>query len=184
MFQAQAVTLTVAQAFKVAFEFWQVSKEGESCLRTLWVGSGIEQTVEEGWQSAMGWGGEAKAQESGLTGSQLHHFPGLTLDRSLHLPESQCPHLKNWEQHPRVLVRVKGNLQFLSSLLETSCWPPESGLSLPPAQQLLGVERWGQGLPHTVLWFCREGEKRKSEPRRRGRPEWGPPRQCPRVEEP
>lgn len=26
-FQAQAVTLTVAQAFKVAFEFWQVSKE-------------------------------------------------------------------------------------------------------------------------------------------------------------
>uniref|UniRef100_A0A2I3HQQ7 Low density lipoprotein receptor adaptor protein 1 n=1 Tax=Nomascus leucogenys TaxID=61853 RepID=A0A2I3HQQ7_NOMLE len=28
-FQAQAVTLTVAQAFKVAFEFWQVSKEGE-----------------------------------------------------------------------------------------------------------------------------------------------------------
>uniref|UniRef100_A0A8C8ZRV0 Low density lipoprotein receptor adapter protein 1 n=1 Tax=Prolemur simus TaxID=1328070 RepID=A0A8C8ZRV0_PROSS len=26
---AQAVTLTVAQAFKVAFEFWQVSKEGE-----------------------------------------------------------------------------------------------------------------------------------------------------------
>lgn len=66
MFQAQAVTLTVAQAFKVAFEFWQVSKEGESCLRTLWVGSGIEQAVEEGWQSAMGWGGEAKAQESGL----------------------------------------------------------------------------------------------------------------------
>lgn len=29
-FQAQAVTLTVAQAFKVAFEFWQVSKEGET----------------------------------------------------------------------------------------------------------------------------------------------------------
>ncbi|XP_030887857.1 low density lipoprotein receptor adapter protein 1 [Leptonychotes weddellii] len=27
VFQAQAVTLTVAQAFKVAFEFWQVSKE-------------------------------------------------------------------------------------------------------------------------------------------------------------
>uniref|UniRef100_A0A803THZ5 Low density lipoprotein receptor adaptor protein 1 n=1 Tax=Anolis carolinensis TaxID=28377 RepID=A0A803THZ5_ANOCA len=27
---AQAVTLTVAQAFKVAFEFWQASKEGES----------------------------------------------------------------------------------------------------------------------------------------------------------
>lgn len=32
VFQAQAVTLTVAQAFKVAFEFWQVSKEGESSL--------------------------------------------------------------------------------------------------------------------------------------------------------
>lgn len=32
VFQAQAVTLTVAQAFKVAFEFWQVSKEGESFL--------------------------------------------------------------------------------------------------------------------------------------------------------
>lgn len=29
VWQAQAVTLTVAQAFKVAFEFWQVSKEGE-----------------------------------------------------------------------------------------------------------------------------------------------------------
>nr|XP_035970811.1 low density lipoprotein receptor adapter protein 1 isoform X1 [Halichoerus grypus] len=28
---AQAVTLTVAQAFKVAFEFWQVSKEGCPC---------------------------------------------------------------------------------------------------------------------------------------------------------
>lgn len=28
--QAQAVTLTVAQAFKVAFEFWQASKEGKS----------------------------------------------------------------------------------------------------------------------------------------------------------
>lgn len=26
--QAQAVTLTVAQAFKVAFEFWQAAKEG------------------------------------------------------------------------------------------------------------------------------------------------------------
>lgn len=35
VFQAQAVTLTVAQAFKVAFEFWQVSKEGESCSGTL-----------------------------------------------------------------------------------------------------------------------------------------------------
>lgn len=28
--QAQAVTLTVAQAFKIAFEFWQAAKEGES----------------------------------------------------------------------------------------------------------------------------------------------------------
>lgn len=28
LFQAQAVTLTVAQAFKVAFEFWQNTKEG------------------------------------------------------------------------------------------------------------------------------------------------------------
>lgn len=35
VFQAQAVTLTVAQAFKVAFEFWQVSKEGESSSRAL-----------------------------------------------------------------------------------------------------------------------------------------------------
>lgn len=26
--QAQAVTLTVAQAFRVAFEFWEVAKEG------------------------------------------------------------------------------------------------------------------------------------------------------------
>lgn len=26
--QAQAVTLTVAQAFRVAFEFWQAAKEG------------------------------------------------------------------------------------------------------------------------------------------------------------
>uniref|UniRef100_A0A8C1N0I4 Low density lipoprotein receptor adaptor protein 1b n=1 Tax=Cyprinus carpio TaxID=7962 RepID=A0A8C1N0I4_CYPCA len=29
---AQAVTLTVAQAFRVAFEFWQAAKEGISCL--------------------------------------------------------------------------------------------------------------------------------------------------------
>lgn len=35
VFQAQAVTLTVAQAFKVAFEFWQASKEGESFLRGI-----------------------------------------------------------------------------------------------------------------------------------------------------
>lgn len=28
--QAQAVTLTVAQAFKIAFEFWQAAKEGEA----------------------------------------------------------------------------------------------------------------------------------------------------------
>lgn len=27
--QAQAVTLTVAQAFRVAFEFWQAAKEGK-----------------------------------------------------------------------------------------------------------------------------------------------------------
>ncbi len=33
--QAQAVTLTVAQAFRVAFEFWQAAKEGISCLSFL-----------------------------------------------------------------------------------------------------------------------------------------------------
>uniref|UniRef100_A0A670Y9D0 Low density lipoprotein receptor adaptor protein 1 n=1 Tax=Pseudonaja textilis TaxID=8673 RepID=A0A670Y9D0_PSETE len=32
---AQAVTLTVAQAFKVAFEFWQASKEGECEIQLL-----------------------------------------------------------------------------------------------------------------------------------------------------
>uniref|UniRef100_A0A669PPE7 Low density lipoprotein receptor adaptor protein 1 n=1 Tax=Phasianus colchicus TaxID=9054 RepID=A0A669PPE7_PHACC len=30
---AQAVTLTVAQAFKIAFEFWQASKEGDNCCK-------------------------------------------------------------------------------------------------------------------------------------------------------
>lgn len=67
VFQAQAVTLTVAQAFKVAFEFWQVSKEGESCSRTLWAGGGVEGAAE-GWQSRVGRGGEwmVKALESGL----------------------------------------------------------------------------------------------------------------------
>lgn len=29
--QAQAVSLTVAQAFRVAFEFWEVAKEGTEC---------------------------------------------------------------------------------------------------------------------------------------------------------
>lgn len=34
--QAQAVTLTVAQAFKIAFEFWQAAKEGEPYPLFTW----------------------------------------------------------------------------------------------------------------------------------------------------
>lgn len=35
VFQAQAVALTVAQAFTVAFELWQVAKEGRKCTLVL-----------------------------------------------------------------------------------------------------------------------------------------------------
>lgn len=47
VFQAQAVTLTVAQAFKVAFEFWQVSKEGESSSWALGVTLAEAGTTQE-----------------------------------------------------------------------------------------------------------------------------------------
>ncbi|GAB5574706.1 low density lipoprotein receptor adapter protein 1 isoform X1 [Prionailurus iriomotensis] len=47
MAQAQAVTLTVAQAFKVAFEFWQVSKEESNACR-LRVKEKREKASQEG----------------------------------------------------------------------------------------------------------------------------------------
>lgn len=40
--QAQAVALTVAQAFTIAFELWQVAKEGRSIKKSL-----SSQSVEE-----------------------------------------------------------------------------------------------------------------------------------------
>ncbi|XP_030075345.1 low density lipoprotein receptor adapter protein 1 [Microcaecilia unicolor] len=49
---AQAVTLTVAQAFKVAFEFWQVAREGkEKWEKTLLDGEALHTAPTEGSES-------------------------------------------------------------------------------------------------------------------------------------
>ncbi|XP_069478832.1 low density lipoprotein receptor adapter protein 1 isoform X2 [Ambystoma mexicanum] len=46
---AQAVTLTVAQAFKVAFEFWQVAREGkEKLVKSGSDGEGVSSSQSEG----------------------------------------------------------------------------------------------------------------------------------------
>lgn len=37
-----------------------MSKEGESCSKTLWVGGSVRGGIEEGWQSSVGWGGDGK----------------------------------------------------------------------------------------------------------------------------
>uniref|UniRef100_A0A8B9KFZ2 PID domain-containing protein n=1 Tax=Astyanax mexicanus TaxID=7994 RepID=A0A8B9KFZ2_ASTMX len=52
---AQAVTLTVAQAFRVAFEFWQAAKEGTLCLVgfSAKVATGNLLNLEEGGIMAM-----------------------------------------------------------------------------------------------------------------------------------
>lgn len=71
VFQAQAVTLTVAQAFKVAFEFWQVSKEGELCSDTV-CGGGAEGALKACWVLGAG-EGVGKA----WTDSHLHPLPSL-----------------------------------------------------------------------------------------------------------
>lgn len=73
VFQAQAVTLTVAQAFKVAFEFWQVSKEGEPCSQTLCVGGSEEGALKKAGRVL--WAGEGVMEA--WTDSHLHHLPSL-----------------------------------------------------------------------------------------------------------
>ncbi|XP_044142855.1 low density lipoprotein receptor adapter protein 1 [Bufo gargarizans] len=83
---AQAVTLTVAQAFKVAFEFWQVSREGKEKRE-------ISGSDGEGTSSSQSEGSSSIASLKGATGNLLdleeatktfdvlnasdHHFEGI-----------------------------------------------------------------------------------------------------------
>ncbi|XP_035284714.1 low density lipoprotein receptor adapter protein 1-B-like [Anguilla anguilla] len=103
---AQAVTLTVAQAFRVAFEFWQVAKEEKE----KWVKSGSDGEVTSSSQS------ERSASIASLKGGEVATGNLLDLDEgaiaglaslredSGHLDDAfvaQCHHAENnntiWE---------------------------------------------------------------------------------------
>ncbi|KAJ8387525.1 hypothetical protein AAFF_G00156260 [Aldrovandia affinis] len=131
---AQAVTLTVAQAFRVAFEFWQVAKEEKE----KWVKSGSDGEVTSSSQSersasfASLKGGEvATGNLLDLEEGAIAGFASLGEDSS-HMDDPFVAHCHNTENNNTIWKLDDGLDEAFSRLAESRTNPQVLDIGVTP----------------------------------------------------